>query len=132
MEVKRKQKPLIAVVPEDKYMSGQVSRAIVPATFEDRGISVGKQLILVASRDPRVIADSVLDIVEIESVCKLISAKTPYSREVVLFVGGKQLTEQQVNALVEALGYYSDIDLLKYTPLAYIVSWKQSKKEAAV
>lgn len=132
MEEKRKQKPLIAVVPEDKYMSGQVTQAIVSAMFEKRGIAPGKQLILVASQYTRLIASSVLDIVEIESVRKLISAKTPYSRDVVLFVDGKQLTEKQTDALVQSLGFYSDIDLIKYTPKAYIVSWKQSKKEAAV
>lgn len=132
MEVKRKQKPLVALVPEDKYMSGQVTRAIVPATFEDRGISVGKQLILVASIDPRVMEDSVLDIVEIESVRKLIAAKTPYSRDVVLFVDGKQLTEKQTDALIQSLGFNSDIGLIKYTPVCYLVTWKIKEKEAAV
>lgn len=133
METKRKKtKPLVAIVNEDRYMSGQVTCAIVSKIQEDRGIESGKQLVLVTSDDPKVIASSVVDIVTIEKVHKLISAKTPYRKEDAVWVGGKQLTEQQTDKLVDSLGYYSTAQIMKYTPVCYLVTWKIKEKEAAV
>lgn len=133
METERKKKkPLVAIVNEDRYMSGQVTCAIVSKIQEDRGIESGKQLVLVTSDDPKVIASSVVDIVTIEKVHKLISAKTPYRKEDVVWVGGKQLTEQQTDKLVDSLGYYSTAQIMKYTPVCYLVTWKIKEKEAAV